>query len=61
MPFLRLIPTNGVDADNAAAWLAAGAYAVGCVRALFPADDLASKNFDKIETRARTLLAAVLD
>jgi Entner-Doudoroff aldolase len=61
MPFLRVIPTNGVDADNAAAWLAAGAYAVGCVRALFPADDLAAKNYDKIESRARTLLAAVLD
>ena len=61
MPFLRVIPTNGVDADNAADWLAAGAYAVGCVRALFAADDLASKNFEKIETRARTLLAAVLD
>jgi 2-dehydro-3-deoxyphosphogluconate aldolase/(4S)-4-hydroxy-2-oxoglutarate aldolase len=61
MPFLRVIPTNGVDADNAAAWLAAGAYAVGCVRALFAADDLANKNYDRIETRARTLLAAVLD
>lgn len=61
MPFLRVIPTNGVDADNAAAWLAAGAYAVGCVRALFPTDALSRRDFDSIESRARTLLTAVLD
>jgi len=61
LPFLRVIPTNGVDTDNAAAWLAAGAYAVGCVRALFSPDDLAARNFDNVETRARALLAAVLD
>lgn len=61
LPFLRVIPTNGVDADNAAAWLAAGAYAVGCVRALFHPDDLAARNFDRVEQRARQLLAAVLD
>src|ERR1700759_3214285 len=32
MPFLRVIPTNGVEVENAAEWLAAGAFAVGCVR-----------------------------
>jgi 2-dehydro-3-deoxyphosphogluconate aldolase/(4S)-4-hydroxy-2-oxoglutarate aldolase len=61
MPFLRVIPTNGVDADNAAEWLAAGAFAVGCVRALFSAEDLAAHAWDRIEERARALLAAVLD
>ena len=61
MPFLRVIPTNGVDADNAAAWLAAGAFAVGCVRALFAPEDLAARRWDAIEARARALLAAVLD
>jgi len=61
MPFLRVIPTNGVDADNAAAWLAAGAFAVGCVRALFQPDELAARNFERVEQRARGLLAAVLD
>jgi 2-dehydro-3-deoxyphosphogluconate aldolase / (4S)-4-hydroxy-2-oxoglutarate aldolase len=61
MPFLRVIPTNGINADNAADWLVAGAFAVGCVRALFPPDDMATQAFDKIEENARTLLAAVLD
>jgi 2-dehydro-3-deoxyphosphogluconate aldolase/(4S)-4-hydroxy-2-oxoglutarate aldolase len=61
MPFLRLIPTHGVDADNAAEWLAAGAFAVGCVRSLFPPEELAARAWDSIERRARALLAAVLD
>jgi 2-dehydro-3-deoxyphosphogluconate aldolase / (4S)-4-hydroxy-2-oxoglutarate aldolase len=61
MPFLRVIPTNGVELDNAAAWLAAGAFAVGCVRALFPPEELAAQAWDAIEARARALLAAVRD
>jgi 2-dehydro-3-deoxyphosphogluconate aldolase/(4S)-4-hydroxy-2-oxoglutarate aldolase len=61
MPFLRVIPTNGVDVDNASAWLAAGAFAIGCVRALFPPEELAARKWDSIEARARGLLAAVLD
>jgi 2-dehydro-3-deoxyphosphogluconate aldolase/(4S)-4-hydroxy-2-oxoglutarate aldolase len=61
MPFLRIIPTNGVDVDNAAEWLAAGAFAVGCVRSLFVPEELAARNWDAIERRARGLLAAVLD
>jgi Entner-Doudoroff aldolase len=61
MPFLRVIPTSGVDAENAAEWLAAGAFAVGCVRSLFPPQELAARAWDSIENRARALLAAVLD
>ena len=61
MPFLRIIPTNGVEVDNAAEWLAAGAFAVGCVRSLFAPEDLAARNWESIERRARSLLAAVLD
>jgi 2-dehydro-3-deoxyphosphogluconate aldolase / (4S)-4-hydroxy-2-oxoglutarate aldolase len=61
MPFLRVIPTNGVEVENATEWLAAGAFAVGCVRSLFPPDELAAGAWDKIEARARALLAAVLD
>ena len=61
MPFLRCIPTNGVEVDNAAEWLAAGAFAVGCVRSLFAPEDMAARNWDGIERRARALLAAVLD
>ena len=59
MPFLRVVPTNGVDEHNADAWLAAGAWAVGCVGALFSPEDLTARAFDRIETRARTMLAAV--
>lgn len=61
MPFLRCIPTNGVEVDNAAEWLAAGAFAVGCVRSLFAPEEMAARNWDGIERRARALLAAVLD
>lgn len=61
MPFLRVIPTNGVEVDNAAAWLAAGAFAVGCVRSLFVPEELAAHAWDAVEARARALLAAVRD
>ncbi|HEU4727820.1 MAG TPA: bifunctional 4-hydroxy-2-oxoglutarate aldolase/2-dehydro-3-deoxy-phosphogluconate aldolase [Kofleriaceae bacterium] len=61
MPFLRIIPTNGIEVDNAAEWIAAGAFAIGCVRALFPPEELAARAWDSIERRARALLTAVLD
>jgi Entner-Doudoroff aldolase len=60
MPFLRVIPSNGVHVDNAAEWLAAGAFAVG-VHALFPPDEMAARAWDRIEARARALRAAVQD
>jgi len=59
MPFLRIVPTAGVDAANAAAYFAAGAFAVGFVAPLFDADEIAAGRFDLIEQRARTLLEAV--
>lgn len=59
LPMLRVVPTHGVDPDNAAAWLAAGAFAVGGVRAVFHPDDLAARAYDRVEARARALLAAV--
>ncbi|MDX1389134.1 MAG: bifunctional 4-hydroxy-2-oxoglutarate aldolase/2-dehydro-3-deoxy-phosphogluconate aldolase [Acidobacteriota bacterium] len=59
MPFLRIVPTSGVDAANAAAWLRAGAWAVGFVASLFAPDDLRDGNFDAIESRARVLLGSV--
>lgn len=58
LPFLRVVPTNGVEEDNIAAWLGAGAWAVGLVSALFTAKDLERRNFAAIERRARTLRAA---
>jgi 2-dehydro-3-deoxyphosphogluconate aldolase / (4S)-4-hydroxy-2-oxoglutarate aldolase len=59
LPFLKIVPTQGVDATNARAWLDAGAYAVGFTHALFDADDLKASRFDRVEERARALLAAV--
>jgi 2-dehydro-3-deoxyphosphogluconate aldolase / (4S)-4-hydroxy-2-oxoglutarate aldolase len=61
MPFLRVIPTNGVEVDNASEWLAAGAFAIGCVRSVFQPDLLAAHAWEAIENRARALLAAVRD
>ena len=59
MPFLKIVPTSGVDASNAAAWLAAGCYAVGFVGSLFDPAALAQGRFDVIEERARACVAAV--
>ena len=59
LPFLRIVPTNGVDASNAADWLAAGAHALGFVAPLFDAAEVRAGQVDRIEARARRLLAAV--
>ncbi len=59
MPFLRIVPTSGVNESNASTYLQAGAFAVGFVAPLFDPDDVAAGRFDRIEQRARTLLEAV--
>jgi 2-dehydro-3-deoxyphosphogluconate aldolase / (4S)-4-hydroxy-2-oxoglutarate aldolase len=59
MPFLKIVPTHGVDASNAAAYLKAGSFAVGFVNTLFDPADMAAGRFDRIEQRARTLLSCV--
>jgi 2-dehydro-3-deoxyphosphogluconate aldolase/(4S)-4-hydroxy-2-oxoglutarate aldolase len=59
MPYLKIIPTNGVDEHNAAEWIAAGAFAVGYVAPLFVAADIDAGRWDVIETRAQRCLAAV--
>ena len=59
MPFLKIVPTNGVDEHNAADWINAGAFAVGYVAPLFVPADIAAGNWDAIEERARRCLAAV--
>jgi 2-dehydro-3-deoxyphosphogluconate aldolase/(4S)-4-hydroxy-2-oxoglutarate aldolase len=53
MPFLKIIPTAGVDASNAKAFLDAGAWGVGFVSSLFKAEDIAAENYDAIEARAK--------
>lgn len=59
MPYLKIVPTNGVDQHNAGEWIAAGAFAAGFVAPLFVAADIAAGRWDAIEERARHCLAAV--
>ncbi|TPV93071.1 MAG: 2-dehydro-3-deoxyphosphogluconate aldolase [Myxococcales bacterium FL481] len=59
LPFLNIVPTNGVDVSNAGAWLDAGAVALGFVTALFDPTDMQARAFDRIERRASEILAAV--
>ena len=59
MPYLKIVPTNGVDEHNASQWIAAGAYGAGFVAPLFTADDMAAGRWDRIEQRAARCLAAV--
>jgi 2-dehydro-3-deoxyphosphogluconate aldolase/(4S)-4-hydroxy-2-oxoglutarate aldolase len=56
LPFLKIIPTAGVNASNARDYLDAGAWSVGFVSSLFTARDLDGRKFDAIEARARDLL-----
>jgi len=58
MPYLKIVPTNGVDEHNVGDWLAAGAFAVGFVATLFDPADIAAGRWDAIEDRARRCLAA---
>lgn len=59
MPFLRIVPTSGVDGGNAADYLDAGAHAVGFVGPLFDDPTVRAGRFDLIAERARELLRAV--
>lgn len=59
MPYLNIVPTNGVDHHNAGEWIAAGAFGVGYVAPLFVPTDIAAGNWDAIEERARKCVAAV--
>ncbi len=58
MPFLKIVPTNGVDHHNAGDWISAGAFATGFVAPLFVPSDIAAGRWDAIEERARKCLAA---
>lgn len=58
LPGLRVVPTNGVDEQNVQAWFDAGAYGAGFVGNLFDAEEMAARQFDRIEARARRLIEA---
>ncbi len=59
MPFLKIVPTNGVDETNIGQWLAAGAFALGFVNPLFDPEDIAAGRWEAIEARAGRMIAAV--
>jgi 2-dehydro-3-deoxyphosphogluconate aldolase/(4S)-4-hydroxy-2-oxoglutarate aldolase len=59
LPHLRLLPTGGVTADNAPAFLEAGAIAVGVGGALVERDAVARGDYGRITERARRLTAAI--
>ena len=59
MPFLKIVPTNGVDLTNVRAYLDAGAWACGLVASLFPPDVLARGDWAAVEQNARAFVAEV--
>lgn len=58
-PSLRFMPTGGVTADNARAWLGSGAYVLGAGGDLCSAARIAAGDFAAIERRAADYRAAV--
>lgn len=61
MPFLRLMPTGGVTAETAGAFLRAGADTLGAGSWLTPRDAIGSGDFDIVRKRAMQLRQAVDD
>ncbi len=58
LPFLRLVPTYGVNAENVGEYIASNVFAVGFVSPVFPTDVLADRNFTEVERLAREALTA---
>lgn len=59
MPFLRLIPTNGVTLDNMKEFFDAGVKAVGLGTPLVSEDDVTHGRFAEIEQRAKRAVEIV--
>jgi 2-dehydro-3-deoxyphosphogluconate aldolase / (4S)-4-hydroxy-2-oxoglutarate aldolase len=57
-PHLRVVPTGGIGAENAAEWLAHGAVALGVGGALTDLSLVGAGRFDEITAHARHLLEA---
>ena len=55
----RLVPTGGVDAGNAAEFLASGAFALGIGMSVFPSDLLSGGNADGVGSLASKLVEAI--
>lgn len=59
LPHLKLMPTGGVDLENAGSFVRAGAAAVGVGSALVRKDWVADGNWQAITEQARRFVAAV--
>jgi len=59
MPDIPLMPTGGVNVDNAADWLRAGAVALGVGGKLVLKDALAAGNYGLITETAKKFIAAI--
>lgn len=59
LPKVRLMPTGGVDAENAGDWIRAGAVCVGAGSNLVSKDAVEKKDWVAITANARALVAAV--
>ena len=55
-PYLKIIPTSGVNLDNMLDVLESGAAAVGFVRPLFDPEMIRKKNYDDIRHRAEAIV-----
>jgi 2-dehydro-3-deoxyphosphogluconate aldolase/(4S)-4-hydroxy-2-oxoglutarate aldolase len=59
LPHLRLVPTGGVDAQNAASFIRAGCSALGAGSSLVPAAAIRNGDWAEITRRAQAFVAAV--
>lgn len=59
LPFLKLVPTGGVSAENARAYLDSGAAAVGIGGNLVAAQAVTQGDWDRISATAQACVAAV--
>ena len=61
LPFLRIIPSGGVSAENAAEWIRAGAVAVSAGSMLVSPTLVAEQAWDRLTARARALIDRVAE
>lgn len=59
LPQVRLMPTGGVTRENAGAWIAAGAVAIGVGTALVDPKAVSAGRFDLLSANARHFIDAV--
>jgi len=59
LPFLKLMPTGGIDAENVAQWFKAGAVCVGAGSVLAPKGEARRGDWPAITKRAQAFVRAV--